>query len=173
MQQNARMQQHMEAQKQAMLQQQQKQAMLQQQQQQAQLQPQQAQLQPQQPMQQAMQPNLDHITKLKIFDTIHDFGKKDARNNDATQEIIVDILKDKLKIKCKKKCTISDILKEITNENITSTGSKGKIPTYERVVTDYMEYKYSDVRRKQKREDVNQCVEEDKYIINSLVIIYE
>ena len=36
--------------------------------------------------------NLDHITKLKIFDTIHDFGKKDARNNDATQEIIVDIL---------------------------------------------------------------------------------
>ena len=60
--------------------------------------------------------NLDHITKLKIFDTIHDFGKKDARNNDATQEIIVDILKDKLEINDKKKYTISDILKEITKD---------------------------------------------------------
>ena len=26
----------------------------------------------------------EYTIKLKIFDTIHDFGKKDARNNDAT-----------------------------------------------------------------------------------------
>ena len=105
-----------------------------------------------------MNTNLDNITKLKIFDTIHDFGKKDARNNDATQDIIVDILKEKLKINKTNINSISDILKEISNKQITSVGSKGTIPTYERVVTDYMENTYPNIYKENFEKAVNNVV---------------
>ena len=103
--------------------------------------------------------NNENIKKLKIFDTIHDFGKKDARNNDATQDIIVSILKNKIPLLNKSSITtISDILKEITSKNITSTGSKGDIPTYERVVTDYMEDQYSDIYKGNFEKAVNNVI---------------
>ena len=48
-----------------------------------------------------------YTIKLKIFDTIHDFGKKDARNNPVTQGIIINILNSKLTTEQNRRVSVS------------------------------------------------------------------